>query len=362
VGPNKEIIFISLHRPNRSPSQRYRFEQYLPYLKGHGFSVDQQYLLSAQDDLNFYKKGNFLPKLLILIKSIWKLFTLTYLRPAPAIYFVQRECFMLGTSFFERLFAKKSNLVYDFDDSIWLPTVSDANKALQILKNPTKVNSIIRCARLVITGNQYLAQHALVFNENVSIIPSTIDTDLYLPKSIVPKSTLVIGWSGSFSTIPHFESVLDALIRIQSIYGRRVSFQVIGDPFFVNSLLGITGKQWNSETELSDLHEFDIGIMPLPDTDWTRGKCGMKGLQYMAAGIPTIMSPVGVNTDIIEDGVNGLLAATTEEWVEKLSLLIDSVALRQQLGSLGRRTVEDRYSVQANRKKYLDLFSQLIAE
>ena len=110
---------------------------------------------------------------------------------------------------------------------------------------------------------------------------------------------------------------------------------------------------------MEDLQDIDIGIMPLPDTDWTRGKCGLKGLQYMGLAIPTIMSPVGANMQIIKHGVNGFLASTKEEWVDYLSQLIESEELRKKLGEAGRKTVEEQFSVEANKEKYLGLFEIL---
>ena len=208
-------------------------------------------------------------------------------------------------------------------------------------------------AALVIAGNEFLANYALNFNKNVIIIPSTIDTEKYTIKEAKAEKEIVIGWSGSFSTIEHFETAKEALKAIKDRYNDKVVFEVIGDPNYRCDILGIIGKAWDANTEVEDLQYFDIGIMPLPDNEWTKGKCGMKGLQYMAAGIPTIMSPVGVNSKIIEDGENGFLAATTEEWINKLSLLIDSAELRKKFASNGRKEVERKYSIDANKEKYI---------
>ena len=349
-----KVLFACLHRPDRSPSQRYRFEQYMNYLEKQGYPSSFSYLLNEHDDKVFYAPGHYFGKGGILLKSVLKRLTEIFFKPLPPVVFVQRECFMLGSAFFEKRFAKRSRLIFDFDDSIWLQQVSEGNKKLAFLKNAGKTKDIIRAAHLVIAGNEYLASYARNYNTQVVIIPSTIDTDKYAVKEVSEKENIVIGWSGSFSTIAHFESAVEALQILKNKYGNRLSFIVIGDPAYYNEPLSIKGMPWNAATEVEDLHRFDIGIMPLPDDEWTRGKCGMKGLQYMAAGIPTVMSPVGVNKEIIQDGENGFLADTTGEWVEKLSRLIESVELRKKFSLNGRKTVEEKYSVIANREKYLD--------
>lgn len=349
-----KVLFACLHRPDRSPSQRYRFEQYISYLEEKGYPSSFSYLLNEHDDKVFYAPGHYFGKGVILLKSVSKRLAEVFFKRLPPVVFVQRECFMLGSAFFEKRFAKRSRLIFDFDDSIWLQQVSEGNKKLAFLKNAGKTKDIIRAAHLVIAGNEYLASYAQKYNPQVIIIPSTIDTEKYIAKEIIAKENIVIGWSGSFSTIAHFENAVEALQLLKNKYHNRLSFIVIGDPAYYNEHLSIKGMPWNAATEVEDLHRFDIGIMPLPDDEWTRGKCGMKGLQYMAAGIPTVMSPVGVNKEIIQDGENGFLADTTGEWVEKLSRLIESVELRKKFSLNGRKTIEEKYSVIANRGKYLD--------
>jgi glycosyltransferase involved in cell wall biosynthesis len=355
------ILFVCLHRPNRSPSQRFRFEQYLDYLKENDFECNISFLLDEKADKAFYANGEYFAKAGILLKSLWKrLHELSKVKKYD-IVFVQRECFMLGTAFFEKRFAANTNLIFDFDDSIWLQNVSEGNKAFRFLKNAGKTKEIIGAAGLVIAGNQYLADYALQFNSNVVIIPTTIDTRIYYPVSKGEPETLCIGWSGSFSTIQHFEYRIHALKRIKQNYGNRVKFKVIGDASYHSSVLEIKGLPWKKDTEVKDLEEIDIGIMPLPNDEWTKGKCGLKGLQYMGMAIPTIMSPVGVNTEIINDGVNGLLAESEDEWFDKLSNLVESTELRKRIGIEGRKTVVEKYSVETNKHLYLKHFRSLLS-
>ena len=352
-----KVLFIAMHRKLRSPSQRFRFEQYFEILKSHGIEYEFSYLISEKDDKVLYAPGNYVGKLIIFIKS-WLQRSRDTKRADEFDYiFIQREAFMTGSINFEKKFANsKAKLIFDFDDSIWLPDNNEANRKLSFLKNPAKTADIITLSDTIVAGNQYLADYAKQYKKNVVIIPTTIDTEWYIPKEKVPGSQVVIGWSGSFTTIKHFQIAIEALTKIKAKYGNKVSFKVIGDPKYNYEPLAINGQKWQAKNEVQDLQEFDIGIMPLPDEEWTRGKCGLKGLQYMALAIPTIMSPVGVNTEIINDSKNGFLADTPDEWVNKLSQLIESAELRRKLGNAGRETVVKHYSVEANKEKYLGLF------
>jgi len=276
------------------------------------------------------------------------------------IIFIYRDALMIGSTFIEKRFAKsRAKMVLDFDDAIWQPKVSEANRRLAFLKNSSKTATIIGLSDMVFVGNQFLADYATQFNHNVAIIPSTIDTDSYLPPSARSTGPVCIGWTGSFSTIQHFETAIPALKEIKEKFGDAVRFKIIGDASYYCSELKTQGVSWRPDTEVQDLSDIDIGIMPLPDNEWTKGKCGMKGLQYMALGIPTLMSPVGVNTEIIQNGVNGYLPSSSQEWVIVLSNLIKDKELRSRIGKAGRQTVVDKYSVEVWKTKYLQLFNQL---
>lgn len=358
----KEALFVCLHRPDRSPSQRFRFEQYINFLNSNGFNCRHVFLLNEKMDIVFYSDKKYLRKLFIVIKSIFILLNESFLKKHDVV-FVQREAFMLGTTFFERQFAKRSKLIFDFDDSIWRQQTGDIksnNKMFYFLKKPNKTVDIIKIANMVFAGNQYLADFAKEFNDNVKIIPTTIDTVEYKSEKAIEKDSICIGWSGSFSTIIHFEHIVDALMDIEAKYGDKIYFKVIGDGSFHHKELGIQGIPWRKDNEIEELSEIDIGVMPLPDDEWTKGKCALKGLQYMALGIPTIMSPVGVNVEVISNGVNGLLASTKQEWISALSELIDSSEKRKEIGRKGRDTVTEKYSVLSNQDLYLKYFNELL--
>ncbi|MBS1652036.1 MAG: glycosyltransferase [Bacteroidetes bacterium] len=356
------ILFIASHRPGRSPSQRFRFEQYLKWLTENGYTYHFSYTISENDDKSFYQKGKLFKKIIIILKTILIRIKDWFSYNQYDIVFVQREALLIGSTFFERKIKKsKAKLIFDFDDSIWLMNVSDGNKKFKWLKNPEKTSKIIETSDLIFAGNQYLADYSKTFNKNVIIIPTTIDTSVYVPfKAQKADNIITIGWSGSITTIQHFEFALDFLKEIKKKYGAKINITVVGDKNYVNDELDIKGLPWVSEKEIEVLNTFDIGIMPLPDDLWAKGKCGLKGLQYMSLEIPTIMSPVGVNTEIIKHGENGFLATTIEEWVKYISYLIDNPEERIKIGKSARKIVVEKYSMEANKQKYLDAFNSLI--
>jgi glycosyltransferase involved in cell wall biosynthesis len=353
---------MASHRPGRSPSQRFRFEQYLSFLTENNYSYDFSYTISANDDKLFYQKGKLLKKIQILLKTLFIRIKDWFSYSQYDIVFVQREALLIGSTFFEKKVKNsKAKLVFDFDDSIWLMNVSDGNKNFKWLKNPEKTSKIIKESDLVFAGNQYLADYAKAYNQKVIIIPTTIDTSIYLPKKIKRSDDkIIIGWSGSITTIQHFEFAIDFLKEIKKKYGDKVHVTVVGDQNYVNNELDIKGLPWIAEKEIEVLNTFDIGIMPLPDDLWAKGKCGLKGLQYMALEIPTIMSPVGVNSEIIKHGENGFLANTTAEWVKHISYLIENPEERIKIGKASRNTVIEKYSIEANKQNYLNAFNSLI--
>jgi glycosyltransferase involved in cell wall biosynthesis len=264
------------------------------------------------------------------------------------IIFIHREAFPIGPPIFERLICwRNRNIVYDFDDTLHLPPEHRRRKGiagciLEFLEYPNKCRDIIKLSSRVIVGNPFLHAYASKYNSAVTLIPTSIDTDAYLPKNHATKEPVCIGWSGSYSTIQHLKTKETVLLRI--CRDHRVQIKVVGSSLYRIPGAEVKSKDWNLKEEIDDLSQMDIGIMPLPDNDLTRGKCGLKALQYMAMGIPTVCSPVGVNSEIIQDGVNGYLADSDDEWYEKLSRLVVDSALRARIGEAGRKTVEEKFS------------------
>lgn len=305
-----------------------------------------------------YQPGRIAEKIKLVTRSInRRRADLRSVRDFDAVY-VFREAALLGPAYFERLIGRSGvPMVFDFDDAVFVTYKSPSNGYLTYLKFPGKTGTICRLSAHVMAGNQYLADYARRFNpQNVTIIPTTIDTDKYhflenKPANDVP----VIGWSGSHSTVQHLDTLRETLQELAR--ATKFRLRVIGTPKYEIEGVETEAMAWRSETETEDLEPIDIGIMPLPDDEWSKGKCGLKALQYMALGVPTICSPVGVNSDIIQDGENGFLAAGKDEWIEKLKRLLASVELRRKLGAAGRRTVEEKYSAQVQAPRVFQILS-----
>ena len=355
------VLIICAHRPNRSPSQRYRFEQYLSFLTTKGFNFKWSYLLNETDDKIFYASGNILLKIIIVFKTLFIRVKDCFRFKHFDIIFIQREAHFLGISIFEKMaFKSSAKVIFDFDDSIWLNDTSPENKKFAFLKNPKKFYKNIKHAHLIIAGNNYLANEAKKINSNTIVIPTTVNTTYNFP--LTKNTTLpcvTIGWSGSISTIKHFELLIPVLVKLKIKYQNQIKFSLISQTNYQNQQLEIESHIWSAEEENKLLNTFDIGLMPLPNTIWTKGKCGLKGLTYMACNIATVMSNVGVNNEIIKHGENGFLCSTDEEWFTTLCKLIEDKNLRTLIAKNGLKTIEDNYSTRANEQTYLTAFNSL---
>jgi glycosyltransferase involved in cell wall biosynthesis len=249
--------------------------------------------------------------------------------------------------------------VFDFDDAIFVSYRSPSNGYLSYLKFAGKASKICGMSAHVMVGNPYLAEFSRRYNPNVTVIPTTIDLGRYkVPPRAGSADCPVIGWTGSFSTVQHLDILRGALQKLAR--RERFRLRVIGTPEYEIEGVEIEAMPWRAESEVNDLEPCNIGIMPLPDDAWSKGKCGLKALQFMALGIPTICSPVGVNTHIIQDGENGFIADAEDEWVEKLAALIRSSELRDRLGSGGRATVEQKYSADVQAPRVFEIFQSVV--
>lgn len=353
----KKIYFIAPYPHNSAPSQRFRFEQYFSFLEQGGYEVQLFPFLDEKSWKTLYSEGRVIQKISGVIYSFIKRFFLLFsLRNADFI-FIHREASHLGPPIFEWLIAKvlRRKYIYDFDDAIWLPNYSESNAKFHRLKAYWKVNYCMKWAYQISAGNQFLADYARKFNKNIVLIPTTIDTENYHigPSEYYPQK-IVVGWTGSHTTMHYLNTLVPVFEELNTTFEYTIRIISNERPSF--DLPNLEFVKWRKETEIEDLKSFSIGIMPLVKDQWSEGKCGFKGLQYMSLGIPTIMSPVGVNTEIINPGINGILATSHEEWRQALEKLIKNAEARKHLGEKGKDTVLKRYSLLSQKKQYLELF------
>lgn len=354
---NKPIItFIVPYPLESAPSQRFRFEQYMPFLS-EKFTVETHSFISSKAWINLYKKGNTIGKIWSVILGFVKRFGLLFRLGKTDFVFIHREASPIGPPFFEWVIANilKKKIIYDFDDAIWLSNTSSSNSIIRGLKWHSKVRSICRWSYKVTCGNEFLADFAKQFNSNVIVIPTTIDTDNEHNKTIdYQRNTKVIGWTGSHSTIQYLDDFIPILRQLAET--ETFTFLVISDLKPTFELEQMRFVPWSKTNEIEVLSTIDIGIMPLPESDWTRGKCGFKGLQYMALGIPAVVSPVGVNKDIIQNNNNGCIATTPEEWISALKRLLNDTTFSSAIGLKGQQTILSKYSVNATKQSYFHVF------
>ncbi|MFT5777425.1 MAG: glycosyltransferase involved in cell wall biosynthesis [Crocinitomicaceae bacterium] len=352
----KKLFILAPYPHGQAPSQRFRFEQYMDFFKESGFEVEFHPFLSEKTWKSLYVNGSFFRKAFGMMGSFWRRFILLFRLKKAHTILIHREASMVGPPLFEWAIAKvlRKKYVYDFDDAIWLPNYSESNAKFHRLKAYGKVKKIMKWAGSISAGNQYLMDYALKFNKNVSIIPTTIDLEnVHNRPTNHQANPPVIGWTGTHTTMHYLEEILPVLKELEKQY--EFIFRVISNENPSFELTSFEFVKWNKVDEIKDLSSFSIGIMPLSDTIWAKGKCGFKGLQYMALEIPSIISPVGVNSSIVEHGQNGYLCQDASEWKAHLIELLESPELRQKIGKLGYETVREHFSVASNKPIYAKL-------
>ena len=338
------------------PSSRYRFYQFLPFLDREIFNLSISPLFNEKYINNLYsvQRVNILlnPLNAYLRRTSKLLFDRSY-----DLVWMEKEALPWVPASIEKLLCKASvPYVVDYDDAIFHRYDQHGNFAIRAAFS-NKISQIMARSTTVIAGNQYIADYAERNGANrIEILPTVIDTDSYKTKAFLKNDSFTIGWIGSPSTSSHIDVAAPALNQL--CQNSDVKFVAIGT--LERDVAGIQCQliPWKQKTEVQDLNRFDVGIMPLPDTPWERGKCGFKLIQYMACGLPVIASPVGVNKEIVEHGVNGFLARDTEEWIQYLETLKENSDLCHKMGTAGRKKVESKYSLKKTAPKLTKLLKE----
>ena len=354
--PPKKILFFVPYPLHVAPSQRFRVEQYFPLLDHASIPYKVSSFLDEETYRLLYNNASPLTKAWGVLKGfVRRIRNVFFDVHGYDFVFVHREASPVGPPIFEwiisRVWGKK--IVYDFDDAIWIP--DSQNKLLNWVKATWKIRKICSWSYKVAGGNDFLCRYASQFNKKVVLLPTCVDT-VKRHNRIKDQHTgnVVIGWTGSHSTLRFLDPLVPLLKKLVDENG--AEFLVICNQAPAFSFPGLRFIRWSEETEVDDLLQVNIGIMPLQDDAWSEGKCGFKLIQYLALGIPALASPVGVNRDIIEEGVNGYLCSNDEEWESALLLLMNHPEKRQEMGMAGREKIKSSYSTQANADVFLSLF------
>jgi glycosyltransferase involved in cell wall biosynthesis len=343
-------LLILAPNPVESATTRYRIAQYLPGLAREGIVGDLVPFLTPELFGRMYRTGGTWAKSIGIARSIVRRLQLILRARQYDAVFISREAMTLGPPIIEWIFAHFADLplIFDFDDATWVPYRSPTYGNLtRWIKPPGKTATIIAMSRTVVAGNRYLADYARQFNQATTIIPTVVDTAVYqsTPPNGRRQDIPVIGWIGSHSTSQYLRLITKSLERVRQRH--RFIFRVMG----AGEEIRIPGVEvenlpWVMATEVGDFRSLDIGVYPIIEDEWSRGKCAFKAIQYQAAGVACVASPIGMNLEVIESGGNGLLAGTAEEWVGALERLLADVEYRRQLAMAGRLNAVARYSLE----------------
>jgi glycosyltransferase involved in cell wall biosynthesis len=338
-----------------APSQRFRFEQYFQYFKEKEIAWEVAPFWSRKGWSVLYANGKYLQKLAAFVAGYLRRLGLLFVLHRYDRIVVHREAAPLGPPVFEWIMAKvlRQQFVYDFDDAIWMANTSNQNKLVASLKYHSKVSNICAWAGLVSCGNSWLAAYARQYNHLVEVMPTTIDTAYHMPAVKTNRGKLIIGWTGTHSTAPYLELIRDVLRQLADKVD--MEFLVISNLPPDNPDAFWRFERWDRNREIGQLQQLDIGVMPLEDSAWEKGKCGFKALQYMALSIPAVVSPVGVNTEIIRHGASGFLCGSSEQWYDNLLQLAKDDHLRMKIGQQGRETVKEKYSSESQKERFFSL-------
>lgn len=340
---------------------RYRAVQYFPFLREAGFECAIAPLFGDGYLKGIYGSGSRRQALVRLLPEIssgmarrwWQLIRAV---PRYDVVYVQYESLPYAPLFCEQaLFRSGARVVVDYDDAVSVNYEQHPNHLLRRMLR-SKIPGIVAQSCQVIAANKNVADWASRFNPSVTLIPNSLDLTKYpvdTPQAR-PNGVPMIGWIGTPVTARHLRLLERPLQRLRTRHP--FVLKVIGVPGFKMDGVEVLALPWTEVSEIDELRSCDIGIMPLPDDAWARGKSALKLIQYLASGVAAVASPVGANSDVLQGGWNGLLATSDEEWTEQLASLIERPAYRERLARAGRRTVEEHYSLHRNAPCYVEVF------
>lgn len=354
----KRIAALVPNKIGVSPGQRLRIEAWSKHLADRGWTVD--FYPFETEDLHkvFYKKGKYLQKIKLLISCYYNQLKNVLNEINCDGLFIYREAALIGPNFIERLSKRlKVPIIYDIDDPVFLSYKSPVNGWFSLLKFSSKTHNLFKMSDHVISINSIIGDYAKKFNDSVTVVPNFVDTDVYKPLNKIQNSSPKIAWTGSISTLQNLTTIAQPLKNLQAKYN--VDVRVIANGTTKIDGVKLDLREWTPEVEISTLQDCDIGIVPLLDLEWNPWKFYLKTIQYMAVGLPVVARKIGSNAEVIEDGVNGFLVETEEEWEDRLSLLIENAELRKKMGASARVRAVENFSIKSQMPRVLEIFSKV---
>jgi glycosyltransferase involved in cell wall biosynthesis len=339
-----DLLALVPYPLDTTPSQRFRLEQWAPLLaRDHGIRLHFAPFADPALGALLSRPGRVAQKAAGMARATAaRLPAVLRARRYDAVV-VHRAVCLAGPAVLERVLAAGGPpLLFDFDDAIWLRHTSGANALFDRLKFPGKTATLCRLADRVVVGSEYLADWARAHSARVDVVPTSIDTAAYEVRDRSPGARVVVGWTGSATSMTHLEAAAPLLRRLAA--ARPVEIRVLSTRTPVLPDVPVVFRHWTPENEVEEIRAFDVGIKPMPDDEWARGKCPMKELQYLALRVPAVVSAVGGSREAVRHGDNGFLVSSEDEWMDALLRLVDDPALRARLGDAGRRTVLERYA------------------
>lgn len=354
-------LLVLTPAPTSSASTRFRLEQFFPTLRAHGIEPILRPFLDEQGFRVLYRPGNLGIKMRAAARALaGRIGDLLRATRADGVL-LHREAALVGPPLVEWILAQPLGrpLVFDLDDAVWVPYSSPTYGSMlsRLLKMPQKTLRTFGLARAVIAGNRFIADFAARFNPSVTVIPTVVDTEVFRPRersNPVP----VLGWIGTPSAAQYLQAIVPALQALAKKRAFRV--RVIGGTIDAPGV-DVEHREWRLENEVDDFAGLDVGLYPLVEDDWSRGKSGFKAVQYMAAGVPMVASPVGVTREMIDDGRNGLLARSLDEWQAQLDRLLEDAALRRRLEREGRADAVAHWSLAAHAPRFAGLMAEALS-
>lgn len=358
----KNILVICPYPEGFAASQRLKYEQYFEKWRNDGFNVTVSSFFSFETWKILYEKGYFLSKVCGTIKGYFRrIRDLKRLKDFDCVYVCMWVTPLIDT-LFESLYTKRSKkLIFDFDDSIHMESdPNNRNFLKRILKNKKKIQLLIERSNDVITSSPYNLEYCKNNNiyNSATYIPCSLDASRFFPKKIKDdKKKLTLGWTGTFTSSSYLDSIREELKIACQKYNLKLLLITNFDYDIPD--IDIEVIRWTKETEIIDLQRIDIGLYPLIPSNWAKGKGGLKVLQYMSIGIPSISTNFGTATHIIENGVTGYLVDDHQEWIEKIGLLVADYEMRKNMGQLARKKIMNTYSTEAVSPIYLNILNGL---